>query len=109
MHKELGCIAWGETAQKIHDLVRGVQPWPGAYTFFRGGLLKIQEVSVVFCEGAGKPGEIIELHKEGFYVQAKDAAVLVRRVHPAGGRSMDARSFLAGHKVILGEVLGQQQ
>jgi methionyl-tRNA formyltransferase len=55
---------------------------------------------------SGKPGEIVELHKDGFYVQAADSAVLVKRVHPASSHAMDARAFLAGHKLAVGEILG---
>ncbi|MBF0387029.1 MAG: methionyl-tRNA formyltransferase [Candidatus Omnitrophica bacterium] len=110
--KELGHIQWGWPAEKIYDLVRGTQPWPGAYTFLKGALLKILEVVPVEPGVAGGPaaaaraGEIIELHKDGFSVQAGDRALLIKRVHPAGGKPMDARQFLAGHKLQAGDILG---
>lgn len=106
LHKELGRILWTDTARRIHDLVRGTQPWPGAYTFLKGDLLKILEVAPFNAAGRAAPGVIVELHRDGFCVQAADQAVLVKRVHPAGGKAMDARQFLAGHKLAMGEVLG---
>jgi methionyl-tRNA formyltransferase len=106
MHKDLGHIRWDTTAKEIHDLVRGVQPWPGAFTFWRGNRLKILQAEAVPAALRGKPGEIVELHKDGFYVQAADSAVLVKRVHPASSHVMDARAFLAGHKLAVGEMLG---
>jgi methionyl-tRNA formyltransferase len=106
MHKDLGHIQWTESAKRIHDLVRGTQPWPGAFTFLRGKLLKILDTAVVDTMAKGKPGEIVELHKDGFFVQAGDRAVLIRKVHPANSKPMDARAFLAGHKLTVGEVLG---
>ena len=106
MHKDLGAIRWTDSARTIHDLVRGTRPWPGAYTFFRGELLKILEAAPADSGTPGAPGEIIETRKDGFCVQAADRAVLVRRVHPAGGKPMDARSFLAGRKPVPGERLG---
>ena len=112
MHKDLGHIQWTESAQRVHDLIRGTQPWPGAFTFLRGRLLKILDTAVAdaVAEGRavtkGKPGEIVELHKDGFYVQAADRAVLIRKVHPANSKPMEARAFLAGHKLAVGEVLG---
>ena len=106
LHKELGHIQWTDAAKKIHDLVRGTQPWPGAYTFLKGDLLKVLDAAPCDAAASGVAGEIVELHKDGFCVQAGDRAVLVRRVHPAGGKAMDARSFLAGHKLTLGERLG---
>ncbi|MEI6437679.1 MAG: methionyl-tRNA formyltransferase [Candidatus Omnitrophota bacterium] len=111
LSKELGHIHWQDSAKKIHDLVRGTQPWPGAFTYFNGKLLKVLEVGVAdvaeACSTAAtKPGEILELRKDGFCVQAGDRAVLVKRVHPAGGKAMDARSFCAGHKLSTGDKLG---
>ncbi|MBF0331530.1 MAG: methionyl-tRNA formyltransferase [Candidatus Omnitrophica bacterium] len=106
MHKDLGHIHWQTTAKEIHDLVRGVQPWPGAFTFWRGNRLKVLEAQASEAQLKGKPGEIVELHKDGFYVQAGDRAVLVKRVLPANSHAMDARAFLAGHKLMIGEILG---
>jgi methionyl-tRNA formyltransferase len=106
MHKDLGHIRWDKTAREIHDLVRGVQPWPGAFTFWRGNRLKILDAVAADATLKGKPGEIVELHKDGFYVQAADRAVLVRRVHPANSHAMDARAFLAGHRLVVGDILG---
>ncbi len=106
MHKDLGHINWQFSAKKIHDLVRGVQPWPGAFTFWRENRLKVLEAQAVDALYRGKPGEIVELHKDGFYVQASDRAVLIKRVHPANSHAMDARAFLAGHRLTVGEMLG---
>jgi len=108
LNKELGLINWNMPAKKIHDLVRGTQPWPGAYTFYKGGLLKVLEAQPVAANllSTGSPGQIVEVRKDGFYVQAEDQAVWIKRVHPAGGKSMDARSFCAGHKVFSGERMG---
>lgn len=105
LHKELGRINWNSTARAVHDLVRGLQPWPGAFIFWRGHMVKILEASPVPLATAGRPGEIVALHKEGFCVRAADQAVLIRKVHPAGSRPMDARAFLAGHKLVVGDIL----
>ena len=106
MHKDLGHIRWDATVREIHDLVRGVQPWPGAFTFWRSLRLKVLDAQAADVALRGKPGEIVGLHKEGFLVQAADGAVLVRRVHPASSHAMDARAFLAGHKLVVGDILG---
>jgi methionyl-tRNA formyltransferase len=106
MHKDLGHIRWEQSARKIHDLVRGVQPWPGAFTFWEGRRLKILEAVAAEVAASGKPGEIVELHKDGFFVQAGDGTVLIKRVHLESSKPMDARAFLAGHRVSVGEMLG---
>lgn len=106
MHKDLGHIRWQEGSRRIHDLVRGTQPWPGAFTYWRGKRLKVLEASAAGNIIRGKPGEIVEVGKDGFLVQAGDGVVLVRRVHPESSRPMDARAFLAGHGLSAGEMLG---
>ncbi len=106
MHKDLGHIRWDRTAKEIHDLVRGVQPWPGAFTFLGDKRLKVLEAEAAAAPVKGRPGEIVELHKDGFYVQAADRAVIIKRVHPAASHAMDARAFLAGHKIKVGDILG---
>jgi methionyl-tRNA formyltransferase len=106
MHKELGLIHWDASAKSIHDLVRGTQPWPGAYTFINGNMLKILEAEAFASSHSGAYGEIVEVHKNGFLVQAKDGAVLIKKVHPASSKPMDARAFLAGHKLFVGTRLG---
>ncbi len=106
MHKDLGRICWGRPAREVHDMVRGLQPWPGAFTFWKGRRLKVLEAVAADAERPGKPGEIVGSHKQGFFVQAADRAVLVKRVHLENSHAMDARAFLAGHKLDIGEVLG---
>jgi methionyl-tRNA formyltransferase len=106
MHKDLGHIRWDRTAKEIHDLVRGVQPWPGAFTFWRGKRLKILEAEPGTPGVHGALGQIVIVRKEGFCVQAADSGVLIKRVHPESSHAMDARAFLAGHKLTVGETLG---
>lgn len=106
MHKDLGHIRWDASARSIHDLVRGTQPWPGAYTFLNGTTLKILEAEAVVPLQAGVNGEIVEIHQDGFVVQAQDGAVLIKKVHPASSKPMAARAFLAGHKLLVGCKLG---
>ena len=105
--KKLGSIAWNKTARSIHNLVRALLPWPTAYTFYQGRLLKILETEVFPVDTSRKsPGELMELHPEGFIVATLDQGLLVKRVHPESAKPMAARSFLAGHKLGVGFRLG---
>ena len=106
LHKELGLIHWDLSVTAIHNLVRGTQSWPGAYTFFKEDLLKILEAAPMSAVVTSQPGIIVELCKDGICVQAADGQILIKRVHPAGGKPMDARSFCAGHQVSLGYTFG---
>jgi methionyl-tRNA formyltransferase len=101
--KELGAIDWNKPAQDIHNLVRGLQPWPGAYTFFKGKLLKVLESVVMMQDvSSAKPGTVIEISDEGFVVAAAENALLIKKIHLEASKPMDALAFMRGHKIEIG-------
>ncbi len=104
--KELGRIDWTWEALRIANLVRGVEPWPGAYTFTDAGLRLRIFPFVAPIDGNGCPGEILSIDQDGMRVATGRGAVRVREVQPAGGRSMDARELAAGRRIAVGMVLG---
>jgi methionyl-tRNA formyltransferase len=105
LHKGLGHISWERSAHEIHNLVRGTQPWPGAFTSWRGAMLKILSTEVVRQDLlSGMPGEVVALHKDDFRVRTGDGVLAIKKVHPANGKPMDARAFLSGHRLVPGEV-----
>ncbi|MFA5261394.1 MAG: methionyl-tRNA formyltransferase [Candidatus Omnitrophota bacterium] len=99
--KGLGMIDWQHPAQRIHNLVRGLQPWPSAYTFYKNKMLKILETEVV-CESAGSPGTVIRFVPSGFVVQTGGQGLCVKKVHLASGKAMMAKDFILGHRLELG-------
>ena len=103
LKKEMGLISWSETSQKIHNLIRGLLPWPSAFTYYEGKILKILESEVVasFSKDA-IPGEILAISKQGFIVNTSQQALLVKKVHPESSKPMDAKSFVVGHKLDVG-------
>ena len=105
--KEMGAIYWKNKARSINDQVRGLQPWPGAHTFYNGKLLKITQAQVS-TEDIGKftPGEVIKVAKNGFYVACLDKGLLIKEVQPEAGKVMPAHSFVAGYKITQGAHLG---
>ena len=101
--KELGHIDWNRSAHQIHNLVRGLNPWPSAYTFFKGKLLKILSTDVMMQDiSSYKPGEIIGLHSKGFVVATMADALLVKQVHLESAKVMEASQFCLGHHVEVG-------
>lgn len=105
--KEMGKIDWNKSARSIMDQVRGLQPWPGAYTFYNGKMLKIIQAHIT-TEALGKhsPGQVIKIGKEGFCVACRDFGLLIKEVQPEAGKVMPANSFVAGHKIVSGSLLG---
>jgi methionyl-tRNA formyltransferase len=104
--KELGHLSWKKPAVQIERLVRGLKPWPGTYTGFRGKSLKILDVTVQDTTVVtAKPGEVIELNKEGFVVACAQGSILVKRVHLEASKAVSAYDFIQGHRVLRGELL----
>ncbi len=105
--KELGEISWRRPAGEIQNLIRGLVPWPTAYTHYQGKILKILETSVFEqSSDSYQPGQIIEIKKDGFVVAAEQGALLVKKIHRESSKPMDAASFLAGHQLKVGDQLG---
>jgi len=103
--KELGEIDWSRPAVEIRNLIRGLQPWPGAYTKFRGKMLKILAADVD-VEASGKPGQILSAGKEGILIAAGKQALNVKGVHLESSKPMSAGEFIIGHKISADERLG---
>jgi methionyl-tRNA formyltransferase len=108
LKKEDGLVDWGKTAQELHNLVRGLYPWPGAFTYHKGRLIKIC-VSKVRGSGGlrAQPGEIIEAEKSGIIVGTKSGLLEILELQPEGKRRMTAAEFISGHKLKAGQLLGK--
>jgi len=100
--KEMGAIDWKKGAKNIHGLVRGLLPWPSAYTHYQGKILKILSSEVVGEGARQEPGTLIELTKNGFVIATSDKGLLVKKVHLQASKPMDASSFVNGHRLQVG-------
>ncbi len=104
--KDMGLINWNRPAEEIVNQVRGLQPWPGAQTMYQGKMLKIAKARVsAGGQGPGRPGQIVQVSKDGFYVACRDTAILVLEVQPQAGKLMSSGSFTAGYKIAQGHIL----
>jgi len=104
LQKSDGQIKWEKSAQDIRNLIRGLTPWPGTFTKLGDYTLKIYKVYI--CEGRGKPGEIIETGKNSLIVATGDGALEILELQIEGGKRLDIKSFLAGHQIEKGIILG---
>ncbi|MCI2430390.1 methionyl-tRNA formyltransferase [Candidatus Acetothermia bacterium] len=104
IEEALGQIDWSCPARKIFNLVRGLNPAPGAYTFFGGQRLKIYASRIVISDSIFASGRVID--PEGPIVRCGDDALELREVQLAGKRRMSGRDFVNGHKIKLGTELG---
>lgn len=108
LDKQLGNIDWNKTAAQIERLIRGLTPWPSAYTDWNGKVMKIWDAEAVASSediGAIKPGTIVKVGKDAFYVQTGEGLLKVCELQIPGKKRMDAGAFLRGYQVKEGEIL----
>lgn len=109
LDKKMGNIDWNKSAVVIERLVRGLNPWPSAYTHLDGKTLKIWACDVLPQSASkGVCGEILEVTKDAIHVQTGDGILVLREIQLAGKARMDAGAFLRGYKVVPGTVLSAE-
>ena len=107
LDKKLGDINWEQSAVEIERMIRGLNPWPSAYTDWNGKTMKIWEADAVPGENTEKaPGTITDVTKDDFAVQTGDGQLRVRALQIPGKKRMEADAFLRGYQVKVGEHLG---
>ena len=103
--KALGEIDFTQSAEVIERLIRGLNPWPSAYTHLAGKMLKIWDADVVPSETKGKPGRIVQVEKDSFMVQTGKDLLKINSLQLEGKKRMDAESFLRGYTLEVGSTL----
>ena len=95
MKKEDGRIDWTRSAKDIHNHVRGLDPWPGAYTSLNGELLKLAKTSPETTD-VGKPGSVVSADKDGVLIACGSGTLLIKVLQLAGRKRLAAGDFLRG-------------
>ena len=105
LFKEHGRIDWSKSAQEVHNLVRGLNPFPGAWTTMPDGTtLRVHQSRKSGVDFGGQPGTV-HLGKSQLSVQCGDGAIDILRLQPQGKPAMDVKSFLNGLRSPL-RILG---
>lgn len=100
-------INWAKTGEEIYNHIRGLHPWPVAFTTLEGQVMKIWWGEKVKANGGAEPGTVIALEKDGFVVQTgNDVAIKVTDLQPAGKKKMKGEDYLRGQALKIGSVLG---
>jgi methionyl-tRNA formyltransferase len=101
-------IDWRMPLQDVHNLIRGCDPQPGAYTLFRGNKLQIYATRALFGDeatGEARPGQVIEIKEEGVVVAGNGGAFLIQRVRPQGEGKIAAVEFARNVNLAQGDEL----
>ncbi|HJC10267.1 MAG TPA: methionyl-tRNA formyltransferase [Candidatus Blautia merdigallinarum] len=105
--KKMGEINWSQPAGSIEQLIRGLDPWPSAYTKLQGKTLKLWKARVVEeKQEKGRPGEVVQVEKEAFFVQTGEGILKIEELQMEGKKRMDTGAFLRGFQLTCGEILG---
>jgi methionyl-tRNA formyltransferase len=106
--KEEGLLDFSRPAREVHNRVRGLRPWPTAYTFLHGRRLVVHQTRVATqAAGAAPPGTCLSADATGLTVVCGDGqAIVILQLQPEGRRVMSAREYLAGHGVVTGRAFG---
>jgi methionyl-tRNA formyltransferase len=107
LEKEDGRVDWRQSARAVHDRVRGLSPWPGAFTEVDGRVVKIHRTAIREDTGDhGEPGVVRAVGADGIEVACGRGAVAILELQLQGKRRLSAREFLAGHRWEPGLRLG---
>jgi methionyl-tRNA formyltransferase len=106
LKKEDGLIDWSRDARVIRDLVRGLTPWPGAFTYLADKTLKIYRCRV--AGGDGRPGTVLQADRSGFVIACGEGGLLVDELQLEGKKRLSTKDFLAGYNIKTGTVLGNR-
>lgn len=106
LHKEMGNIDFTKPAIEIERLIRGLNPWPSAYTNLDGKTLKLWSASVEPSNIQAEPGEIVEVKKDAIAVKTGDGLLILQELQLEGKKRMLADAFLRGNPISVGTKLG---
>ena len=106
LDKNIAVISWDKTAHEIHNLIRGLNPWPIAYTEYKQERMKIFESEVINEKTSKSPGTIIEVSKKGMKVACKDSVLLVKKVQFPNKKPLTIAEYINGHEIEENIVLG---
>ena len=109
LSKDMALIDWSKSANEIHNLVRGLDPIMGAYTYINGKKLKIWKTytRITSEKYAMTPGEILDITPDGILVQTGEKTILIQEVQAENSKRMSVRDYLNGNQIEKHQVFGK--
>lgn len=105
LSKAEGEIDWSLTNEQIYNKVRGLNPWPMAYSFI--GTKRFVIDFVQMREECGNCGEVLCADENGLLIACKKGSVLIKNIKPEGKKKMSVADYLRGHKIEKGTIIGK--
>jgi methionyl-tRNA formyltransferase len=101
--KEHGLIDWTRPAEELHCLIRGLDPWPTAYSFLTQKRFRFFTPNIIGYAGGAAPGTLLRADKEGLLVATGRGAILIREIQPEGGKRMAVDAYICGRPLEPGQ------
>jgi methionyl-tRNA formyltransferase len=111
--KEEGRVDWTQSPKQIHNQIRGLYPWPHAYTYLNGARVILRRSTVVTSHDTSPhkipvnvrtPGTILEVTSQAIHVATGDGELAIIEIQPEGRRAMRVHDFVLGHRITPGDV-----
>ena len=102
----MGSIDWTDSAEKISYLVRGMNPWPSAFSKLNGKMLKIWTVKALDEQAGGEPGTVEYVTKDSIVVNTGEGLLEITELQLEGKKRMRVKDFLLGYSIASGDKLG---
>jgi methionyl-tRNA formyltransferase len=107
LNKEIAQVDWTMNNERIKNLVRGLNPWPVAYTKYDGKNMKIYKAKILEGEYNKTPGYVMDVSKEGIKVVCGQGIILIDEIQFAGGKVMKVSEYIKGNILEKGIILGK--
>jgi len=113
LKKGNGLIPWSQETQRIHNLIRGVTPSPGAYTYYRPKYTEEKKRLIILktliheasnIKTSLNPGTVVEIAPCGIHVATLDGFLCITQLQPEGKRAMDTQEYIRGHKMTAHDI-----
>ena len=102
LKKEMGLIDWSKSAEELQLLIRGLDPWPSAYSYLEGKRYRFFSPRVVHKNSDEPVGTVILADNNGLLIATGSNALLIRELQPEGKKRLSVEAFLCGHPVAIG-------
>ena len=106
IRKEDAFLDFSETASKVEHMIRAMQPWPVAFTRYKGENMKLFDAKIIDNTSEAEPGTILDVSDDGMLVKCDDKAILISEIQMPNKKRMMIKDYIRGNKIDKGERLG---
>lgn len=105
LYKDNGRIDWNKPSKDIFNQVRGLKPWPSAFTYYEDKQIKIHKIKLTDEISNGEPGKIVDVSNSSVFINSADKIIVVEELQFPNKRPMKVSEYLAGNSIVKGTIL----